>query len=1213
MNKSSVKKNAYLLLIALVLLIGGTYAWFTLTINNSKTNIIRAGKLKINLVDCEKDLVLKNAVPVSDNKGMQSEVCTFKVENTGTTSIDYSVYLDDTDELTTDERMNDKYVKFGLIKNDGDPKIGELPTTGVNPDRVLTSEKISGSTTDTYKLRVWINQDADNGVMGTIFSGKVRVDATQSKPPAANLKAIDKTQTISSVVFQVVNDTPTNTSNTNNKAKVKKLDNKKDAEVVKVASMKSQAAASYDVSVEQDKSVMQYNVLNEDGKTYTAYIEANKKIVAPEDSSGLLSGSSITSITGLENLDTSKVVNMTNFFRGTSVSSLDISSLNTSNVTNMTGMFGGTQNLSTIDISTLDMSKVTTMYEMFQGSGISSINLNNIDTSKVTNMYMMFGYTHNLKTIDLSPLDTSNVTNMSFMFYEAGLTDIDLSPLDTSNVTNLFNMFGYTKSLESLDLSSLDVSKVTNVESLIGGSNIKELNLTGLSWDSLTSFDNIVNGASKLEVLDANNMSMAKVTTLGYYGVSSWSTILNIKYLNMNHLNAPELRLLDRITPSYNNSGVVTTELVDLSYLNAPKLESMDYFMSSSLVKNINISHFVDTSNLTNMSHAFEYTSVLENIDLTGTSTASVTQMDYLFANSGIRSFDFSQLDTVNVTYLDGFLSNANNLKTVDLSSFDNSHQYSNSGGALYALSIESLDLHGLDFSGNVYGDIEYLSKLKNLNMSNMKVDMLPSLSGKPLTKVDFSNTVVTSASYASMSSMFEGDTLLTTVNMENLNAPNVMDLSKMFYGATSLTDLNMSGMQLGKIYSLEKTFANTGLTGKLDLTWVDATNLMSISNFISGSSFTEIDMSGWQLNQFNSLSGLFSNVTSLNTISLNNFNGPNVTDISGMFSGTTGLQTLNLDGIKLGKVETINGMFSGSGLTGKLDMTWLDASELTSVGGAYAGTVLSEIDMSGWQASKLSSLSGMFQGATKLTKINMSNSSYSSLEGISYGVFSGVGLNSLQTVDLSNSDFSKVTSMSDMFNGNVALTDVNISGIKTGSLTDISQMLTGTTALTSFDFKSLDLSTVTNMIGIVNGSGITGVNLDNVDISALTTLNRAFYGASKLKTFSMKNAKAANVTDIIEMFNGASLLTTVDMSGTVMDKLAHTDYWFKDCAALKNVDISSVTLSTDLVEDEEQSNGYLFENVPSGLTVKVKDAKAKEFVDAQFDFCDMTGTATIA
>ena len=1204
MNKNSVKKNAYLLLIALILLIGGTYAWFKLTIDNSKTNIIRAGKLKINLVDCEKDLILKNAVPVSDSKGMQSEVCTFKVENTGTTSIDYSVYLDDTDELTTDERMNDKYVKFGLIKNDGDPKIGELPTTGVNPDRVLTSEKISGSTTDTYKLRVWINQDADNGVMGTIFAGKVRVDATQSKPPTANLKAIDKTQTISSVVFQVVNDTPTNTSNTNSKAKVKSLDNKNSSNVVKVASMKDQAAASYDISIEQDGSVMQYNVLNEDGKTYTAYIEASRKIMAPEDSTGLLSGSSITSITGLENLDTSNVVNMTNFFRGTSVSSLDISSLNTSNVTNMTGMFGGTQNLSTIDISTLDMSKVTTMYEMFQNSGISSINLNNIDTSKVTNMYMMFGYTHNLKTIDLSPLNTSNVTNMSFMFYEAGLTDIDLSPLDTSNVTNLFNMFGYTKSLESLDLSSLDVSKVTNVESLIGGSNIKELNLTGLSWDSLTSFDYIVNGASKLEVLDANNMSMAKVTTLGYFGTSAWSSILNIKYLNMNHLNAPELRLLDRITPSYNNSGVVTTELVDLSYLNAPKLESMDYFMSSSLVKNINISHFVDTSNLTNMARAFEYTPVLENVDLTGTSTASVTQMDYLFANSGIRSFDFSQLDTVNVTYLDGFLSNANNLKTVDLSTFDNSHQYSNSGGALYALSVESLDLHGLDFRGNVYSDIGYLNNLKSLNMSDMKVDMLPNLSGKPLTKVDFSNTVVISQYYKGMTSMFEGDTLLTTVNMESINAPYVTDLSKMFYGTTSLTDLNISGMKLGKISSLEGAFSNTGLTGKLDLTWVDASELQNIEGLFSGSAFTEMDMSGLQANKLTSLSGVFSGASKLSTINMSNFNGPNVVNTSGMFAGTTGLKELNLDGIKLGKVTNMSGMFASTGLTGKLDMTWLDASELSVVSGAFSGSGLEEIDMSGWQAPKLTSISGLFSGSSNLNKIDMSNSSYTGVTSLS-GEF--VGLTTVKTIDLSNTDFSNVQSMGGMLYGDSALTDINITGIKTGKLEELNDMLSGTTSLTSFDFKSLDLSTVTNMIGVATGSGITSVNLDNIDMSALTTLNRAFYGATNLKTFSMKNAKVANVTDLRGMFDSNTSLTTVDMSGTAMNALEHIDQIFKDCSSLTTVDISGASLSTDV------SCGEAFSNAKSGVNVKVKDATAKSFIEDVFTDSLATGTATIA
>ena len=196
---------------------------------------------------------------------------------------------------------------------------------------------------------------------------------------------------------------------------------------------------------------------------------------------------------------------------------------------------------------------------------------------------------------------------------------------------------------------------------------------------------------------------------------------------------------------------------------------------------------------------------------------------------------------------------------------------------------------------------------------------------------------------------------------------------------------------------------------------------------------------------------------------------------------------------------------------------------------------------------------------------------------------------------------------MGGMFYGDSSLTDVNITGIKTGSLTDISQMLSGATALTSFDFKSLDLSTVTNMIGVASGSGITSVNLDNVDMSALTTLNRAFYGATNLKTFSMKNAKVAKVTDLRGMFDGDSLLTTVDMSGTAMDALENIDQIFKDCSSLTTVDISGASLSTDV------SCGEAFSNVKSGVNVKVKDETAKSYIENVFTDSGATGTATIA
>lgn len=1130
MSKSSIKKNVYLLLIALVLLIGGTYAWFTLTINNSKTNIIRAGKLKINLIDCEKDLVLKNAVPVSDNKGMQSEVCTFKVENTGTTSIDYSVYLDDTDELTTDERMNDKYVKFGLIKNDGDPKIGELPTTGVNPDRVLTSEKISGSTTDTYKLRLWINQDADNGVMGTIFSGKVRVDATQSKPPAANLKAIDKTQNISSVVFQVVNDTPTNTSNTNNKAKVKKLDNKKDAEVVKVASMKSQAAASYDVSVEQDKSVMQYNVLNEDGTTYTAYIEASKKIVAPEDSTSLLAISTATSITGLENLDTSKVTNMYGFFNGVKATSLDISSLDTSNVTNMGLMFGATNNLQTIDLSKLDSSNVTNMSLMFCQSGITQIDLSPLNTSKVTNMFNMFGDTNNISSVDLSVLDLSKVTNMSHMFQNSSVGSVEFSGLDNTSVEDISFMFAGTTNLDSVDLSGLNVSKVNKADNFINRSNVKELDLTGLSWNNLAEMDSMFYSSYKLEVLNANNMTLSKVTRLGGYN-DGFGQLENMKYFNMNHLNAPNLTTIGNIVSKHSGfeNSYSQTEMVDLSYMNAPNLKSFHSTFQYTNVKNVNLSN-ISADSLNSMFSIFSYTPYLENVNLTNTDTSNVTEFNYFFDHSAISSFDFAQLDTSSATNMICFLYGATNLITADLSSFDVSNVV-DIGSIFSTSSIENLDIHGFNINSNLYSS-DLPSNLKNLNMSDTTIKYSSSqwafASWSNLETIDLSNTTINGLTEFT----FYGLQKLTSVNMNNFNAPDCTSINNAFVGTTSLSDLDLSGIKLGNLSSMQTVFASSKATGTLDLSSLDASKLENIGNAFSGSNFTSINISGW--------------------------NNSNLTSLMGMFNG---------------------------------------ASQLES------------IDMSDSNYSGLKSLSGVFSSLSALKTVNLSNSNLSGVSDAS-SMFSSSS--SLTSVNLENVDLSSASTLSSSFYGCSSLTDINITGLKTGSLRDMSGMLSGTTSLTNFDFKSLDLSTVTNIIGVVNGSSITNINLDGVNMSALTTLNRAFYGATKLKNVNMKNATIPSVTDVRGMFEDDSALTTIDMSGVQLDKLEHADYWFKGCSNLSSIDISGATLSTDLVASEDQSNGYLFKDVPSGINVKVKDEASKKFIEDQFGFCKITGTATI-
>ncbi len=76
----------------------------------------------------------------------------------------------------------------------------------------------------------------------------------------------------------------------------------------------------------------------------------------------------MTSIEGLENLNTSTVTDMNNMFGlFQSLTTLDLSSFNTSKVTTFNGMFQGCENLKMADVSSFDINKVKDMGMMFLG------------------------------------------------------------------------------------------------------------------------------------------------------------------------------------------------------------------------------------------------------------------------------------------------------------------------------------------------------------------------------------------------------------------------------------------------------------------------------------------------------------------------------------------------------------------------------------------------------------------------------------------------------------------------------------------------------------------------------------------------------------------------------------------------------------------------------------------------------------------------------
>ena len=197
----SIPKQLFALAFVLIVLVAGSYAWLTLTIDKTNTNVLRAGTLSLILDDTTSGgIKLEKAVPISDEKGKTGTEYTFTLQNKGTKAASYTIYLDDVALEASETRMDDSKVKYQLTKNSNE-KVALLNTLS---DKVLDSGEIAGSTTNTYSLRVWIDSAAGNEVMVTILSKQLRVEATQAGTTtptvAAKSFADDSWDTISSAV-----------------------------------------------------------------------------------------------------------------------------------------------------------------------------------------------------------------------------------------------------------------------------------------------------------------------------------------------------------------------------------------------------------------------------------------------------------------------------------------------------------------------------------------------------------------------------------------------------------------------------------------------------------------------------------------------------------------------------------------------------------------------------------------------------------------------------------------------------------------------------------------------------------------------------------------------------------------------------------------------------------------------------------------------------
>ena len=192
--------------------------------------------------------------------------------------------------------------------------------------------------------------------------------------------------------------------------------------------------------------------------------------------------------------------------------------------------------------------------------------------------------------------------------------------------------------------------------------------------------------------------------------------------------------------------------------------------------------NYFDFSNVTDMSHMFNYCSNLETLDIGGWDTSMVTDMSYMFDNTSLTSLDINNWDVSTVTNM--------------------SHMFN------FNTSLASLGLS--NWNPSACTDMSYMFnycyQLPSLNIKNLRVSSVTSMSSmfsncRKLSSLDLSGW--DTSNVIRLDYMFAGCSGLTSLGIGNWNMSKATQLNSMFRDCSKLRDLDMNGATLPAI-SLE-------------------------------------------------------------------------------------------------------------------------------------------------------------------------------------------------------------------------------------------------------------------------------------------------------------------------------------------------------------------------------------------------------------------------
>lgn len=174
-NKEIRKTIISIISVSLFLLVTTTFVYLPKQETLLSSLAFLQNQKRFYMQDLSSGILLKDAVPVSDSKGLKNYPYTFKVVNNSNSKITYHIIFKNNKEKVSNtgrEVLPNKYLRYTIKENNNN----YIEPLNLTDNGIIYETTIDANSSSTFEFKMWLDYNSDNEAMDKAFVGKIEIE-----------------------------------------------------------------------------------------------------------------------------------------------------------------------------------------------------------------------------------------------------------------------------------------------------------------------------------------------------------------------------------------------------------------------------------------------------------------------------------------------------------------------------------------------------------------------------------------------------------------------------------------------------------------------------------------------------------------------------------------------------------------------------------------------------------------------------------------------------------------------------------------------------------------------------------------------------------------------------------------------------------------------------------------------------------------------------